>query len=145
MELWPKTPWNQEARKVRAWSVPRLTVQGPLGLGSEATEMGQEGSLARQRAHTCSPWPIHFMLPSLCLIFGLSNTKTHLEEMEVGGDQVRVKCEQRADEIYSLEKKRYTIGQELEEEELWGGLLVEEGLEQIFSICNAQIENRLKM
>lgn len=42
-ELWPKTPWNQEARKVRDWSVPRLTVQGPLGLGSVATEMGREG------------------------------------------------------------------------------------------------------
>lgn len=28
-------------------------------------------------------------------------------------------------------QKRYTIGQELEEEELWDGLLVEEGLEQI--------------
>ena len=70
---------------------------GALGLGSEATEMGREGSLARQRAHTCSPWPIHFTLPSLCLVFSLSNTKKHLEEMEVGGDQVRAKCEQRAD------------------------------------------------
>ena len=130
-ELWPKTPWNQEARRVRDWLVPRLTVQGPLGLGSVATEMGREGSPARQRYHTCSPWPIRFTLPSLCLVFSLSNTKKLLEEMEVGGDQVGVKCEQRANEIYSVEKKkRYTIGQELEEE-LWDGLLVEEGLEQI--------------
>lgn len=64
----------------------------------------------------------------------------------MGGDQVGVKCEQRADEIYSVKKKKkgYTIGQELEEE-LWDGLLVEEDLEQILMPREKKIENVKEM
>lgn len=63
----------------------------------------------------------------------------------MGGDQVGVKCEQRADEIYFVEKKKKgtRLGRSLKKS--WDGLLVEEDLEQILKPREKKIENVKEM
>lgn len=70
MVLWPQTLWDQEAQKVRGWSVPHLTIQGgPLGLNSMATGMCCDG--VSGISETSHPLTVacthrdHFSLPCL--------------------------------------------------------------------------------
>ena len=131
VELWPKTPWNLEAGKVRACSVPRLTVQGPWGWALRLLRWVGRG-LWHVRELTAAHRGLYI---SRCLHSALSSAfqtprntlrKWRWEETRLGQNVSKGQIK-----FIHWKQKRYTIGQELEEEELWDGLLVEEGLEQI--------------